>query len=32
VDAFWLMAGLAFLSVIVVLVFHDPDRDRPKQI
>jgi MFS transporter, ACS family, hexuronate transporter len=32
VDAFWLMAGLAFLSVIVVLVFHDPDRDRPKQV
>jgi predicted MFS family arabinose efflux permease len=31
-DAFWLMAGLAFLSVIVVLVFHHPDRDRPKQI
>jgi MFS family permease len=32
VDAFWLMAGLAFSSVIVVLVFHHPDRDRPKQI
>jgi nitrate/nitrite transporter NarK len=31
-DAFWLMAGLAFLSVIVVLAFHHPDRDRPKQI
>ena len=30
VDAFWLMAGLAFSSVIVVLIFHHPDRDRPK--
>ena len=30
VDAFWLMAGLAFSSVIVVLIFHRPDRDRPK--
>ena len=28
VDAFWLMAALAFSSVIVVLVFHHPDRDR----
>jgi MFS transporter, ACS family, hexuronate transporter len=28
VDAFWLMAALAFLSVIVVLVFHRPDRDQ----
>jgi hypothetical protein len=27
VDAFWLMAALAFSSVIVV-VFHHPDRDR----
>jgi len=32
VDAFWLMAALALLSVIVVLVFHDPDRDRQKQM
>jgi MFS family permease len=32
VDAFWLMAGLALLSVIVVLFFHHPDRDGPKQI
>ena len=30
VDAFWLMAGLSFSSVIVVLNFHHPDRDRPK--
>jgi ACS family hexuronate transporter-like MFS transporter len=30
VDAFWLMAALAFSSVLVVLVFHHPDRDRPK--
>ena len=28
VDAFWLMAALAFLSVIVVLAFHRPDHDR----
>jgi MFS transporter, ACS family, hexuronate transporter len=27
-DAYWLMSTLAFLSVIVVLVFHNPDRDR----
>jgi MFS transporter, ACS family, hexuronate transporter len=27
-DAHWLMSTLAFLSVIVVLVFHNPDRDR----
>jgi len=31
VSAFWLMAGLAFASVLVVLCFHDPDRDRLKQ-
>lgn len=31
VDAFWLMAGLAFLSVIVVLLFHHPDQDRVEQ-
>jgi hypothetical protein len=30
--ASWSTAGLALLSVIVVLVFHDPDRDRPKQM
>jgi hypothetical protein len=30
VDAFWLMTGLAFSPVIVVLIFHHPDRDRPK--
>ena len=29
-DAFWLMVALAFSSVIVVLVLHHPDRDRPK--
>lgn len=28
VDAFWLMATLALLSVIGVLVFHHPDQDR----
>ena len=31
VGAFWLMAGLAFVSVLVVLAFHHPDRDRLKQ-
>jgi MFS transporter, ACS family, hexuronate transporter len=29
-DAFWLMAGLAFLSVIVVLAFHYPDLGRAR--
>jgi nitrate/nitrite transporter NarK len=32
VDAFWLMVALAFSSVLVVLVFHHPDRDRAKQM
>jgi predicted MFS family arabinose efflux permease len=27
-DGFWLMAGLALSSVLVVLLFHHPDRDR----
>ena len=27
-DGFWLMAGLALSSVLVVLVFHHPDSDR----
>ena len=28
VDALWLMAALALLSVVVVLLFHHPDHDR----